>query len=82
MAADAAVRARAVLDAEWRFGVTVSTNDVGRVGSTYVQLRLLSAGADGGPPAEHLVELSAAAFYTLLGQLEKAKTYLDVLAAQ
>jgi hypothetical protein len=29
-----------LVDADWRFGVTASTDEVGRVGSTFVQLKV------------------------------------------
>ena len=43
-------------DAEWRFGVTVAADDVARVGSTFLQMRLKidgvpDAGQVGGRPA-------------------------------
>ena len=76
-----------LLDAEWRFGVTVSTDDVGRVGSSFVQLRLLTsstnAGGGGGAaaPQEHALELTVPQFYNLLASLEKAQGYCNLLGA-
>lgn len=75
-----------LLDADWRLGVSVSTEELDKLGSTYLQLRLTSqqpagaAGAvQGGVSVEHL-ELSVGQFYDLLAQLEKAKQYMDYLA--
>jgi hypothetical protein len=76
-AADKATETGVLLDADWRFGVTVSTDDVGRVGSTYVHLRLLVEKQ--GATEERFLELTVPQFYTLLGGLEKAKSYVDVL---
>ena len=85
---DRAVESDVLLDAEWRFGVTVSTDDVGRVGSSFVQLRLLtsstSAGGGGGAaaaPQEHALELTVPQFYNLLASLEKAQGYCNLLGA-
>jgi hypothetical protein len=77
--ADLANSAGTLLDADWRFGVTVSTDDVGRVGSTFLQLRVLveDATAAGGA-RESFVELSVSQFYTLLSQLEKAQTLMSL----
>lgn len=87
-AVDRAVESDVLLDAEWRFGVTVSTDDVGRVGSSFVQLRLLtsstSAGGGGGAaaaPQEHALELTVPQFYNLLASLEKAQGYCNLLGA-
>jgi hypothetical protein len=82
VAADAAIDSGALLDAEWRFGVSVSTDDVGRVGTTFVAAKLLLAapgGGGGGAPQEQLVELSVPQFYDLLSGLEKAQAYTSLL---
>ncbi len=68
-----------MIDAEWRFGVTVSTNDLARVGATYLQMRLLVDSGSEGRLDTHHVELTVPQFYDLLGQLEKAKQYSDYL---
>ena len=82
LAVDRAVDASLLLDAEWRFGVTVSTDDVGRVGSSFVHLRLVTAGSTpGAPPQAHAVEMSVPAFYTFLASLEKAQGYTNLLGA-
>jgi hypothetical protein len=79
LAADRAVEGGVLLDADWRFGVTVSTDDIGRVGSTFFQLRLLVDGTAGAPGAkEHFFELTVAQFYSLLSSLEKAQTLMTV----
>lgn len=70
--------AGALIDAEWRFGVTVSTDDLARVGSTYLQMRLLTDSGAGRLDTHHL-ELTVPQFYDLLSQLEKAKSYCDYL---
>lgn len=79
VAADAAIDSGALLDAEWRFGVSVSTDDVGRVGATFVHAKLLVAAPGGGEPQEQLVELSVPQFYDLLSGLEKAQAYTSML---
>jgi hypothetical protein len=82
LAVDRTVEASTLLDAEWRFGVTVSTDDVGRVGSSFVQMRLqTSASKPGEPPQTHAIEMSVPAFYTLLASLEKAQGYCNLLGA-
>ena len=79
LAADAATAPGALLDAEWRFGVSVSTDDVGRVGVTFVQAKFVVAGEGGGAPVEQHVELSVPQFYDLLSGLEKAQAYTAML---
>lgn len=39
-----------LVDADWRFGVTASTDDVSRVGSTFVQLKVSEQPRLEGPP--------------------------------
>jgi hypothetical protein len=49
VAADrSAAEDRSLVDADWRFGVTVSTDDVGRVGSTFLQMRLATLPSSAG----------------------------------
>lgn len=67
-----------LVDAEWRFGVTASTDDVGRAGSAFVQAKLLVDAGNGRLASQH-VEMSVPMFYDLLAQLEKAKSYVDYL---
>lgn len=85
----APMAAAPLVDAAWRLGVTVSSDDIARVGSTYVQLMLTtsssgtaasSTAAAAAGAATHHVELSIAQFYDLLAQLERAKQYVDCLA--
>ena len=79
LATDRAIEGGVLLDADWRFGVTVSTDDIGRVGSTFFQLRLLVDGTAAAPGAkEHFFELTVAQFYTLLSSLEKAQTLMTI----
>jgi len=68
-----------VVDAEWRFGVTVSTDDVAKVGATFLHLRLVVEGEDGRLQAV-VMEAGLSQFYTLLAQLERAKSYVDFLS--
>ncbi len=81
LAVDRAVEASVLMDAEWRFGVTVSTDDVGRVGSSFVQLRLMTSGSPGEAPQAHAIEMTVPAFYSLLASLEKAQGYTNLLGA-
>ena len=81
LAVDRAVEASALMDAEWRFGVTVSTDDVGRVGSSFVQLRLMTSGAPGEAAQAHAIEMTVPGFYSLLASLEKAQGYTNLLGA-
>lgn len=56
----------------------MSTDDVGKVGRTYVQLKL-TVDKEGKLATEH-VELSLTQFYDLLAKLEHAKSYVDYLS--
>jgi hypothetical protein len=58
--------------------VTVSTDDVAKVGSTYVQLKMTLN--RNGTLVNELVELQLNQFYDLLGKLERAKSYVDYLS--
>jgi hypothetical protein len=67
-------------DLEWSFGVTTSTDDCDQVGRTYLQMKLKVAGPAGSKDV--FVELSLEQFYDFLGQMEKAKAYLDFLKGE
>ncbi|RYG55593.1 hypothetical protein EON66_04925 [archaeon] len=67
-----------LVDAKWQFGVTVSTNDVARAGATYVDMKFVTD--EGGKLVTHSVELSLTQFYCILGQLESAKSYVDLMS--
>lgn len=69
----------AILDASWRFGVTIATDDVQSAGATYVQLRLSIAAPDSAGHDEH-IELSLPQFYSMLSALERAKSYVAFLS--
>lgn len=64
---------------DWRLGVTVATDDLARVGSTYVQLKLM-LDVRGQLVVEH-VEMTVPQFYDLLADMERAKSYMDYLGA-
>ena len=69
----------AILDASWRFGVTIATDDVQSAGATYVQLRLHIAAPDSAGRDER-IELSLPQFYSMLSALERAKSYAAFLS--
>ena len=67
-----------LVDLEWKFGVTASTDELGRVGSTFLQLKFTIAKGD---TIENVhLELTLSQFYEFLGQLEKVKSLMDIMA--
>ncbi len=64
-----------LLDIEWKFGVTASTDDVQEIGATFLQLRLV---VDRGQSVA--MELTLPQFYAFLAEMEKAKSSLDYLS--
>ena len=64
---------------EWKFGVTASSDELEKVGSTYLQLRLLTAKAGGGSD-EVMLELTVEQFYEFLAQMERVKASVDFLS--
>lgn len=64
-----------LVDMDWRFGVTSSTSEMFRVGSTFLQLKLV---LNKGVTKENVsMELSLPQFYQFLHEMEKAKASLD-----
>jgi hypothetical protein len=78
-AARAATPSSALVNATWRFGVTVSSNDVRRAGVTHVQLKLGLQEPGGSITHEH-AEMSLPQFYAALSALEKAQSYVSFLS--
>jgi hypothetical protein len=52
-----------------------------QVGKTFLQMRLSVDQGGSGPPRELHMELSLEQFYHFMAQMEKAKAYLDFVAA-
>lgn len=63
-----------LLDIDWRFGVTASSSEMDRVGSTFLQMKI----ARQDRPVAN-VELSLEQFYHFLGEMEKAEATLKQL---
>jgi len=65
-----------MLDMEWRFGVTTSNNELKKVGSTFVQLKLV---LDKGNSTKENVymELTLPQFYQFVHEMEQAKAHLE-----
>lgn len=68
-----------LLDMEWKFGVTAASDELEKVGSTFLQLRLLTAKAGGGAD-EVMLELTVEQFYEFLAQMERVKASVDFLS--
>ncbi|XP_043215781.1 uncharacterized protein LOC122378603 [Amphibalanus amphitrite] len=60
-------------DIQWRFGVTAASSEPARVGRTFVRLALHVLAPDGARRVRH-VQLGVSQFYSLLHQLEKARS--------
>jgi len=77
------IQTNKLIDLDWSFGVTASSDDCDQVGKTFLQLKLtLESGEEGqGGTREVFMELSLEQFYHFLSSLEKCKTYLDLLVS-
>lgn len=64
-----------LVDMDWIFGVTASSDDFNHVGKTFLQLKLTLASSEGSKVV--LIELSLEQFYQFLASMEKCKSYLD-----
>ncbi len=78
-----------LVDMDWKFGVTASSDDVESVGSTFLQLKLVinkglesSAGEKAGVAKEIVyMELTLPQFYSFLAEMEKAKSVVEFLSS-
>lgn len=69
-----------LVDMEWKFGITAANDDLGKVGTSWLQLRLV---LDKGNNTREdvLLELTLPQFYEVLNELQKAKANLEYLAS-
>jgi len=65
-----------LLDMEWRFGVTASTNELRKAGSTFLQLKLVLDKGNNKKETVHM-ELTLPQFYQFVNDMEEAKTHLE-----
>ncbi|PRP88925.1 hypothetical protein PROFUN_00393 [Planoprotostelium fungivorum] len=65
-----------IVDMQWKFGVTASSNEALKVGSSYLQLKLTLDKGEGS--LEHIsMELTLPEFYQLYAEMQKAKANLE-----
>jgi hypothetical protein len=67
-----------LVDMDWVFGVTASSDDCDHVGKTFLQLKLTLQNSDGKQTV--VMELTLDQFYQFLASLEKCKSYLDYVS--
>ncbi|ELT88652.1 hypothetical protein CAPTEDRAFT_226635 [Capitella teleta] len=64
-----------LVNMEWKFGVTASSSEVNKLGSTFLQLKLV---INKGNKVENMyMELTLPQFYSFLHEMEKAKASLE-----
>uniref|UniRef100_K7F208 COMM domain containing 7 n=1 Tax=Pelodiscus sinensis TaxID=13735 RepID=K7F208_PELSI len=64
-----------LIDMEWKFGVTAGSSELEKVGSIFLQLKLM---VKKGGQVEHVyVELTLPQFYSFLHEMERIKTSLE-----
>ena len=71
--------ANQLVDLEWRFGVTASSDSLDQVGNSYLQMRLVFEVGQ-GQVQEVIMELSLNQFYTFVAELENAKAFISDLS--
>lgn len=67
-----------LIDMEWKFGVTASTNYIDKLGQAFLQLKLIYN--TGGRIESRFMELSLPQFYSFLLEMNKAKSQMDYLS--
>lgn len=70
-----AIPPKRLLDVDWKFGVTASSDALARVGNCYLQLKMVVA--KGSESENVLMELSIPQFFEFMHEMEKAKFELD-----
>jgi len=75
------LKANALVDLDWSFGVTASTSDMDQSGTAFLQLKMTVDKGEGcGGPKDVFLELSVDQFYSFLSSMEQCKNFLDLVA--
>lgn len=69
-----------LIDMQWQFGITVATEEVKQIGTSFLQVTLAVKDANTNTVTKHFIELSIPQFFDVLTQLEKAKAVMDYLS--
>mmetsp|Transcript_11928 Transcript_11928/g.10791 ORF Transcript_11928/g.10791 Transcript_11928/m.10791 type:complete len:199 (-) Transcript_11928:77-673(-) len=70
-----------LIDLDWCFGVTASSDESDQIGSTFLQMKLATLSDETGVIKEEFMELSLENFYQFLIQMEKCKAYVDLISS-
>ncbi|GAB1609211.1 COMM domain-containing protein 7-like [Argonauta hians] len=68
-----------LVDMDWKFGVTLSSSELTKVGNTFIQLKLVVSNGKGELNTVYM-ELSLKQFYSFLHEMERAKASLEMLS--
>lgn len=68
-----------LVDMEWKFGVTASSDDAAQVGGTFLQLKLVLNKGD-GELSNVYMELTLPQFYEFLHEMERCKATMDAFS--
>lgn len=74
------LRANQLVDMDWSFGVTASSDDCDHIGKTFIQMKLTLDEGNNKRKNVHL-ELTLEQFYQFLAQMESCKSYLDFVSS-
>ena len=74
-----AVTNNELIDLDWIFGVTASSNDCDHISKTFLQLKLVLKNTNNQQQTV-VIELTLEQFYQFLASMEKCKAYLDYVA--
>jgi hypothetical protein len=73
------IMANQLVDMEWKFGVTSATDEVDKIGSTFLNMKLV-IDEGSGQREDVFMELSLQQFYEFMADMENAKSHLDFLS--
>uniref|UniRef100_A0AAX7VVL0 Nucleolar protein 4-like b n=1 Tax=Astatotilapia calliptera TaxID=8154 RepID=A0AAX7VVL0_ASTCA len=64
-----------LVDMEWKFGVTVGTSEIQKLGTVFLQLKLVVR--KGNSTENVYMELTLPQFYNFLHEMERAKASME-----
>ena len=65
-----------LVDMEWKFGITAANDDLGKVGQSWLQLKLVLDKGN-NTTEDVLLELTLPQFYEFLNEMQKAKANME-----